>query len=412
MHVNKIVSSSVVILLITVLFAGAVTVPAAAQPIGTIGTNLTVSFSTAYANGQNFTIIGTLNDTNGNPIAGATIQLQQNVSGTWTDLSGKTNTTQSDGSYAISTGEQAVASSYEYRTTFAGNATYASATSNAVGIVTAPTTSTSTSSSTSTSNTSTTSTSTLAVTTDKPSYNVGDTITFSVTVPASNQTIPWTDTPPSAITMAATSGSLPASSSPQTFKITAAANTPGTGLQNKLTAATVSTQVTTQVTTNVTTQVTSEFVPVTVGCFTLGYVDVVNTNTNTNTNTDTGTGTATFNIAAPTSASVKLDVFPTLILPKTNEIIAVTIESNKTTGFNPSTVIPSTVRFGHSGTEASPLAGSITWHDDNHDGIKDLTLLFWAKDTKLLPTDTHAILTGKTTAGTSIQGTVKVLVIH
>jgi len=124
-----------------------------------------------------------------------------------------------------------------------------------------------------------------------------------------------------------------------------------------------------------------------------------------------GQQTVTITVPQPTT-TVRIDVDPILILPKTNEIIAVTIESNKTTGFNPSTVIPSTVRFGHSGTEASPLAGSITWHDDNHDGIKDLTLLFWAKDTKLLPTDTHAILTGKTTAGTSIQGTVKVLVIH
>jgi len=49
-------------------------------------------------------------------------------------------------------------------------------------------------------------------------------------------------------------------------------------------------------------------------------------------------------------------------------------------------------------------------HDDTHDGIKDLTLFFWAKDTRLLPTDTHAILTGKTAAGTSIQGSAKVLV--
>jgi len=95
--------------------------------------------TTAYVN-QNFTINGTLNATSGIPVAGATIQLQKNVSGTWTNVTGKTNTTTSIGAYSISTSEPA-AGTYQYRTYYAGNDTLANATSNVVKVsVTAPAT--------------------------------------------------------------------------------------------------------------------------------------------------------------------------------------------------------------------------------------------------------------------------------
>ncbi len=58
---------------------------------------------------------------------------QKNVSGTWTDVSGKTNPTQSDGSYAISTSEPAVGT-YQYRAVYAGKAVYGNATSHVVSV--------------------------------------------------------------------------------------------------------------------------------------------------------------------------------------------------------------------------------------------------------------------------------------
>jgi 5-hydroxyisourate hydrolase-like protein (transthyretin family) len=79
-----------------------------------------------------FTINGTLNDTSG-PISGATIQLQKNVSGTWQNVAGKTNTTTSTGAYRISTSEP-TAGAYQYRTIYAGNVTYTNATSNVVSV--------------------------------------------------------------------------------------------------------------------------------------------------------------------------------------------------------------------------------------------------------------------------------------
>jgi outer membrane protein assembly factor BamB len=108
--------------------------------LGNSTTSITAAASTTVvAVNKQFTINGTLSgSTNG--IAGATIQLQKNVSGTWTNVIGKTNTTTSNGAYRISTSEP-VAGTYYYRTTYAGNPTYTNATSNVVKVsVTAPTT--------------------------------------------------------------------------------------------------------------------------------------------------------------------------------------------------------------------------------------------------------------------------------
>ena len=91
-----------------------------------------VSTATAYVN-QHFTINGTLTHMNGTPIANATITLQKKVSGTWTNVVGGTNTTTSNGVYSISTSE-AAAGTFQYRTTYAGNATYANATSSSVSV--------------------------------------------------------------------------------------------------------------------------------------------------------------------------------------------------------------------------------------------------------------------------------------
>ena len=96
-------------------------------------TTLTATASTATpAVNQTFTINGALK-AGTTPIAGVTIQLQKNVSGTWTNVAGKTNKTRSDGTYNIITREP-TAATYQYRTTYAGDASYTSATSNVVNV--------------------------------------------------------------------------------------------------------------------------------------------------------------------------------------------------------------------------------------------------------------------------------------
>ena len=115
-----------------------VTITAISQP-----TTLKASAPTTANATQNFTVNGTLNATGGTSIAGATIQLQKNVSGTWMNVTGKTNTTTASGTYNLSTSEPA-AGTYQYRTTYAGNATYGNATSNTVSVTVTPVPSTTT----------------------------------------------------------------------------------------------------------------------------------------------------------------------------------------------------------------------------------------------------------------------------
>jgi thiol-disulfide isomerase/thioredoxin len=90
------------------------------------------STTTTPAVNENFTINGALKSGT-TPIAGATIQLQKNISGTWTNVTGKTKSTQPGGTYNITTSEP-TAATYQYRTTYAGSTTYARATSNVVNV--------------------------------------------------------------------------------------------------------------------------------------------------------------------------------------------------------------------------------------------------------------------------------------
>jgi methionine-rich copper-binding protein CopC len=103
---------------------------------GNAATNLTATTLTATAPptafiNQNFTINGTLNTTNGTPVAGATIQLQTNVSGTSTNVA--TNVTDGNGNYQFSNNESA-AGTYQDQTTYAGSATYVIAASKVVSV--------------------------------------------------------------------------------------------------------------------------------------------------------------------------------------------------------------------------------------------------------------------------------------
>jgi 5-hydroxyisourate hydrolase-like protein (transthyretin family) len=103
-----------------------VTITAISQP-----TTLKASAPTTANATQNFTVNGTLNATGGTSIAGATIQLQKNVSGTWMNVTNAT--TNVSGGYQFSTNESTVGT-YLYQTTYAGNSSYANATSNVVSV--------------------------------------------------------------------------------------------------------------------------------------------------------------------------------------------------------------------------------------------------------------------------------------
>jgi hypothetical protein len=80
------------------------------------------------------TISGTLTTAGGPPITFARIQLQKNVGGIWTNVTGKTATTTTTGRYSISTSEP-IWGIYKYRTTYAGNGTYASTNSPSVYVL-------------------------------------------------------------------------------------------------------------------------------------------------------------------------------------------------------------------------------------------------------------------------------------
>ncbi len=136
MRVNQIIPFSVVILLITVSFAG-IAAAAAPSEVGAIGTqlNATASVTTAPVN-TNFTINGTLSVTGGTGIPVATIQLQNSTDNTtWTNVTTvATNVTDSNGNYHFSNNES-VAGTYYYRTTYASYGQYyANATSNVVSV--------------------------------------------------------------------------------------------------------------------------------------------------------------------------------------------------------------------------------------------------------------------------------------
>jgi hypothetical protein len=103
-----------------------------------IPTTLTIKAPSSASTNQNFTINGTLDASTGG-IANAIITLRRSTDNvTFTNVS--TNVTNTTGGYAFSKNESA-AGTYYYRTTYAGNATYANATSNVVKVsVTAPAT--------------------------------------------------------------------------------------------------------------------------------------------------------------------------------------------------------------------------------------------------------------------------------
>ena len=90
-------------------------------PCPPIPTTLTATVSASLVTvGKPFTVCGALT-AGGTGFSGATVQLQRSTDNgaTWSDVAGKTATTDANGAYCITTSESA-AGQYVYRTTFAG----------------------------------------------------------------------------------------------------------------------------------------------------------------------------------------------------------------------------------------------------------------------------------------------------
>jgi hypothetical protein len=121
---------------------------------------------------------------------------------------------------------------------------------------------------------------------------------------------------------------------------------------------------------------------------------------------------ATFGESPPTGANcvgVNLDVQPdsnqTTINPSSHAVIPVAILSTAT--FDATSVNPLTVKFGRTGTEASPVHWSFA--DVNGDGRVDIILDFRVQSTGIQAGDTQAVLMGRTLDGTPFRGFAAIL---
>jgi len=100
------------------------------------------------------------------------------------------------------------------------------------------------------------------------------------------------------------------------------------------------------------------------------------------------------------SIDIKPGTDPNSINPRSQGMIRVAILTTPT--FDATTVDPTTVKFGRTGTEAAPAHWAL--EDVDGDADLDLVLHFRTQDAGIQCGDTSASLTGQTTGGQAISG--------
>ena len=98
--------------------------------------------------------------------------------------------------------------------------------------------------------------------------------------------------------------------------------------------------------------------------------------------------------------TIDFEVKPDHINPNSRGLLTVTIPTRDT--LDATTIDPTTVRFGRSGTETAPV--DVNKKDVNGDGQPDLLLRFRVLDTGIQCGDSSVSITGQTVNGTPIQG--------
>ena len=118
------------------------------------------------------------------------------------------------------------------------------------------------------------------------------------------------------------------------------------------------------------------------------------------------TGRTTMEAFTPTPVriTVAIDIKPDSINPRRQGKMLVAILTTDT--FDATTVDPSTVRFGVTGTEAAPVRAALV--DFDGDGRLDLVLHFDTQDTGIVFGDTAASLTGRTYGEQTIAGSAAI----
>ena len=109
-------------------------------------------------------------------------------------------------------------------------------------------------------------------------------------------------------------------------------------------------------------------------------------------------------VTSPLVSTVQIDIRPrspsNKINPRSHGKVPVAILT--TDMFDATTVDPTTVRFGRTGTEAVPVRSALK--DFDEDGDLDLVLRFRTRATGIHCGDTSALLTGQTFGGQPIEG--------
>ena len=98
--------------------------------------------------------------------------------------------------------------------------------------------------------------------------------------------------------------------------------------------------------------------------------------------------------------TIAFDVKPDHINPNSRRLLAATVLT--TDSFDATTIDPTTIRFGKTGTEATPV--DVNKKDVNGDGQPDVLLMFSLQDIGIQCGDSSVSMTGQTVNGTPING--------